>query len=378
MCVAIAISTRQSRSRGRQQRHQERQTIDRETVLKINRHPTRRHRSCAEYEWPPPNESRPHVNTNTQRFNNKALSKRQVGEIREFFDNYERNVKELWEMSNQWTTNKQVLSDSTMTSSKSAENLEFFQQQHDDFVCGIDKKLLMNWERVRKNQSCLTSLSSSASNLLEKSTLLHAQTLSPRSISVCRPPLLLPLSPRKCFYLPEEKIHSNESVVKIRQHFDKSHDKQRHSSGICNVDSASNQNKIGKTKNHNSTNTDYDYDDDDYASDMKYSSHSLEMHRCKNDGVSTSASLFNECDQKIFHLNESATTTTMSTLDMLKINETPITTVKQPPPLEEPLCCQASELHKHQQSALIKNDNISCGNGKDLKDENRKAPHCSH
>lgn len=373
MCTAT--STRQSRSRVRQERHQERRTIDRETVLKINRRPTRRHRSCAEYEWPPPNESRPHVNTNTQRFNNEALSKRQVGEIRDFFDNYERNVKELWEMSNQSTTNKQVLSDSTMTSSKSAENLKFY--QHVDSVCGIDKKLLMNWERVRKNQSCSTSLSSSTSNLLEKSTLLHAQTLSPRSISVCRPPLLLlPPSPRKCFYLPEEKIHSNESVVKIRQHFDKSHDKQRHSSGICNVDSASNQNKIGKTKNHNSiTTVDYDDDDDDdYASDMKHSSHSLEMHRCKNDGVSTSASLFNECDQKIFHLNEFAATSTMSsTLDMLKINETLITTAKQPPtppPLEEPLCYRVSELHELQQSALIKNDKLSCGTGKDLKYEN--------
>lgn len=287
-------------------------------------------------------------------------------------------MKELWEMTNQWTTNKQILSDSTMTSSKSAENLKFYRQkQPDDFVCGIDKKLLMNWERVRKNQSCSTSLSSSTSNLLEKSTRLHAQTLSPRSISVCRPPLLLPPSPRKCFYLPEEKIHSNESVVKIRQHFDKSHDKQRHSSGICNVDSASNQNKIGKTKNHNSTDYDDD-DDDDYASDMKHSSHSLEMHRCKNDGVSTSASLFNECDQKIFQLNEFATTTTMSTLGMLKINETPITTAKQPPPLEEPLCCRVSELHEQQQSSLIKNDNISCGNGKDLKDdENQKASHSS-
>ena len=77
-------------------------------------------------------------------------------------------------------------------------------------------------------------------------------------------------------------------------------------------------------------------------------------------------------------MNEFAATTTMSTLDRLKINETPITTVKQPPPLEEPLCCRASELDEHQQSALIKNDNKSCGNGKDLKHENQKASHCSY
>lgn len=318
-------STRQSRSRVRQQKCRVERTIDRETVLKINRHPTRRHRSCVEFQWPPHNESRPHVNTNTQRFDNKALSKRQVVEIREFFDNYERNSNELWGRLLSGNI-KEDLSDR----SKSAENLKF--DKHNNFACRMNKICQQG-----ENQSCHT-LSSSTSNLLH--IIASERPSSPCSTSVSRPPSSP--SPRKCFYLPEEKIHSNELLVKIRQHFDKSHDKQRHSSGICNVDSASNQNKIGKTKNHNSAS-------------CQHSSECDGVHRCTNDGVLTSPPLFNECDQKIFRLNE------------YSFNESATTTIlplsPHHPPLEEPLCYRVS---KQQQSALIKNDNaISCGVGSD-------------
>lgn len=190
---------------------------------------------------------------------------RQVDEIREFFDNYERNMNELWTRFDNKTND---LSDNMKASSKSAENLKF--NKSNNFVSGIDEICQQD-----KNQSYRT-LSSSTSNLLH-----IIASGSPRSASVSR----CPPSPRKCFYLPEEKIHSNELLVKIRQHFDKSHDKQRHSSGICNVDSASNQNKIGKTKNHKS------------ASVMEQQRHSSEFD-CKNDGDLTSPPLFNERDQK--------------------------------------------------------------------------------
>lgn len=319
-------STRQSRSRFRQKER----AIDRETVLKINRHPTRRHRSCVEFQWPPHNESRPHVNTNTQRFDNKTfLSKRQVVEIRQFFDNYERNMNELWGRLSNDNYNKKDLSDNMKTSSKSAENLKF--DKHNNFVCGIDKTCQQG-----ENQSCHT-LSSSTSNLLH--IIASERSSSPRCASVSRPPSSP--SPRKCFYLPEEKIHSNELLVKIRQHFDKSHDKQQHSSGICNDDIASNQNKIGKTKNHK---------------------HCDEVHRCKNDGVLASPALFNESDQKIFQPNKS--TSKVSKNNLGGFNKSAEIISHKPQALEEPLCYRISK----QQSALIKNDNaISCGVSNDLK-----------
>lgn len=273
---------------------------------------------------------------------------RQVDEIREFFDNYERNMNELWTRFDSIGDNKtHGLSDNMKASSKSAENLKFNKQNN--FVSGICQQ--------NENQSCRT-LSSSTSNLLH-----IIASGSPRSASVSRCPPSSP-SPRKCFYLPEEKIHSNELLVKIRQHFDKSHDKQRHSNGICNVDSASNQNKIAKTKNHKS------------ASVMERQRQSSE-YDCKNDGDLTSAPLFNEDknerDQKIFQLNESDSSATMSTpMDSFKINESAATIFHQQPlPLEEPLCYRVSK-QKQQQSALIKNDNaISCGVGNDFKLETR-------
>lgn len=271
---------------------------------------------------------------------------RQVVEIREFFDNYERNMNKLWgRFPGRHYENKNGLSDNMKPSSKSEENLKF--NKHNNFVSEIDKIYQQD-----ENQSCHT-LSSSTSNLLRIIALERFNSPRSASVSFCCPPSSP--SPRKCFYLPEEKIYSNELLVKIRQHFDKSHDKQRYSSRICNVDSTWNQNKIGTTKNHKSA-----------------SLHSSELdgvQHFKNDGDLTSPlPLFNECDQKIFHLNEFDTSAHCSSaMDSFKFNESTTTVFHhQPLPLEEPLCCRVSK--QKQQSALIKNDNaISCRVGNDLK-----------
>lgn len=126
-----------------------------------------------------------------------------------------------------------------MTSSKSAENLKPDQHRHGD---GIAKMLY--GQHFPKNQSILSSSTPNLSNSLTANTI---------SI-IGSPRLTPPLKPlRKHFYLPEEKIHSNE-LVKIRQHFDKSCSKQN-SSGISNTEADSvavdeNENEVGETKNH--------------------------------------------------------------------------------------------------------------------------------
>lgn len=175
--MLINLATRQSRSRCR---------VDRETVLKINRRggSQRRHRSCCDFQWPPPNEMHPHVNTNTQHFDSGTLSSSLVADIRYFFDNYERNLS---------TGYGQQSSDMNMTSSKSTENVKCDQ---------------------------------------------HEMSMNVRNQSVSTPNLC-PIV-RKCYYLPEEKIHSNK-LLEICQHFDVVDDKQ-YTSGIANVD-------ITETKN---------------------------------------------------------------------------------------------------------------------------------
>lgn len=192
-------------------------------MLKINRHP-RRHRSCCEFQWPPSNESRPHVNTNTQHFDGNMITKTQVAEIRNFFDNYESNMSQLCEMS--FVERRNILSDN-MTVSKSAENLK--SDKHRSTERGIAE--MFYGQYFPKNQSIL---SSSTPNLS-----------SPNDGSSRLMPLLRPL--HKYFYLPEEKIHSNE-LVKIRQHFDKSYDKHD-SSGISNRADEVGDDKIAQTKN---------------------------------------------------------------------------------------------------------------------------------
>jgi hypothetical protein len=195
-------------------------------VLKINRHP-RRHRSCCEFQWPPSNDTRPHVNTNTQRFEGNMITKTQVTEIRNFFDNYESNMSQLWsEMS--FIEHRKDLSDN-MTASKSAENLKSDQHQKQSNEDGIAK--MFYGQHFPKNQSILSSSTPNLSSPIDGSSRLM--------------PLLRPL--HKYFYLPEEKIHSNE-LVKIRQHFDKSYDKHD-SSGISNKSDEVRDDKIAQTKN---------------------------------------------------------------------------------------------------------------------------------
>lgn len=166
------------------------------------------------------------------------ITKKQVAEIRDFFDNYEWNMNQLWgDVTSSERHNK--LSDN-MTSSKSAENLKSDQHRHED---GIAKMLY--GQHFPKNQSIL---SSSTPNLSDSSTATNNDNSSSRLL-----PLLQPL--RKYFYLPEDKIHSSE-LVKKRQHFDKSYDKQD-STGISNkltnsVGGEGENSKIGQTKNRSS------------------------------------------------------------------------------------------------------------------------------
>lgn len=324
---------RQSRSRCR---------IDRDTVLKINRRLPTRHRSCGDFQWPPTSESHPHVNTNTQRFDNKMLSKKQVAEISDFFDNYERYVKELYD-----TSHYQYISDN-MTSSKSTENLKF--DQHD--VNGIDKM-----------------------SMLEQSRKLDGENQSISTPNLCRPisSSLLYLKPlpvlRKCYYLPEEKIHSNK-LLKIRQHFDKSCDvvdkQESYSTGISNksipavkhdemsIGEELKQNKINKTKNH-----------------------SLVVNEEMEEiCASCSCTSLNKYDQKISQLNKVLSTESNSDCSgtnkttMIKFNESPCEPQDKPAVNESSTAStqtadieQNSKIHLQQQpSALIKYDNaISCG-----------------
>lgn len=163
---------------------------------------------------------------------------KQVAEIRAFFDNYESSMNQMWSEMTCYERHNN-LSDN-MTSSKSAENLKPDQLGHGD---GIAKMLYGH--HFPKNQSILSSSTPNLSNSLTANTI---------SI-IGSPRLTPPLKPlRKYFYLPEEKIHSNE-LVKIRQHFDKSCSKQN-SNGISNsgaADSAAvdeNENEVCGTENH--------------------------------------------------------------------------------------------------------------------------------
>jgi hypothetical protein len=127
------------------------------------------------------------------------ITKTQVAEIRDFFDNYETNMSQVWsEMS--FVERRNDLSDN-MTASKSAENLKSDQHRLQSNGDGIPK--MFYGQHFPKNQSILSSSTPNLSSPIDGSSRLM--------------PLLRPL--HKYFYLPEEKIHSNE-LVKIRQHFE--------------------------------------------------------------------------------------------------------------------------------------------------------------
>lgn len=226
------------------------------------------------------------------------ITKKQVAEIRDFFDNYERNMNQLWSgMTDNERHNS--LSDN-MTSSKSAENLKSDERQHGD---GIVKMLY--GQHFRKNQSPLAS--SSTPNLSNSFA-------SPRLM-----PLLRPL--RKYFYLPEDKIHSSELVEK-RQHFDKSYGKQN-SSGISNSSDSVGVERIGATKNH---------DDKDSPSPPLKGKFSSSL---------------SECDQKILQSNDSQTN------DAIKINESSVAL--------EPSRSSAPTLIKNNNSIVCGRSDPKCG-----------------
>lgn len=161
------------------------------------------------------------------------ISKKQVAEIRNFFDNYETNMKALWEPLPELSSRYNDLCVINMTTSKSVEYLD--SHQHSSIAVTPFSKLYLG-----ENQS---------NQVFSKSTPnLPISSSGTTSTTTIKKPL------GKCFYLPEEKIHSNE-LGKIRQHFDKSYDKQESTSGISICDSViaavmENQNKIGKTKNN--------------------------------------------------------------------------------------------------------------------------------
>jgi hypothetical protein len=155
------------------------------------------------------------------------ITKTQVAEIRDFFDNYETNMSQVWGGMS-FVERRNNLSDN-MTASKSAENLKSDQHRLRSDGNGIAK--MFYGQHFPKNQSILSSSTPNLSSPIDGSSRLM--------------PLLRPL--HKYFYLPEEKIHSNE-LVKIRQHFDKSNDKHD-SNGISNKSDEVGDDKIAQTKN---------------------------------------------------------------------------------------------------------------------------------
>lgn len=201
--------------------------IDRETVLRINRCPSRRHRSLCDTEWPPEGEERPHVNTNTQRFDEKKITRKQVAGIREFFDNYEMTMDEWWNRDRNMTL---------AGSSKSAENLSASFNGH------ATRRLKYAFphaepaeEKENMNSNCANDdddgNQSQFQQTFSTSTPNLSSTLLPSS-PTCR--LLSLFSPlQRDFRLPEEQQPSE--MGRTRQRFNKSHDKSCETR-ISNVD----------------------------------------------------------------------------------------------------------------------------------------------
>jgi hypothetical protein len=186
-------------------------------------------------------------------------------------------MSQLWsEMS--FVERRNNLSDN-MTSSKSAENLKSDQHRQRSNEDGIAK--MFYGQHFPKNQSILSYSTPNLSQPNDGSSRLM-------------PLLQQPL--QKYFYLPEEKIHSNE-LVKIRQHFDKSYDKQD-SSGISNKSDEVGKSKIGKTKNQ-----------------------SENFSKIKGENVSSS---LNECTQKILQSNEEALIKLQPPLEPNRITALPL------------------------------------------------------
>lgn len=208
------VEARKGRSRSRS-RHR---IIDREAVLKINR----RHRSC-EFAWPPVMENQPLTNTNSQRFDKNIITKKKIAEIKQFFDNYEDNLKEPWHMTATERNTKSC--DNLTSSSNSAENEHFHLKCYKNDGSKIFRG---NKNRRPKTPTTETTTFNHSHWPPSISTSLSTPNLSIEVLTKTVASLPKPLN--KYFYLPEEKIHSNE-LNKIRQHFDKSNDKHNYTIG---------------------------------------------------------------------------------------------------------------------------------------------------
>lgn len=226
-----ASNERQSRARFK---------IDRDTVLRINRCPSRRHRSLCDTEWPPKEEERPHVNTNTQRFDARKITRNQVAGIRGFFDNYETTMDE-------WRAR-----DRNMTlagSSASAENLRTLNGHATQspipriIVDAVDDENQSQFQQI---------LSTSTPNL----------SLLPSSPTCRLLSLFKPL--QSDFHMPSAMQNEPCALEGARQRFDKSHNKPCEP-GISKVDDAGRQDADGDVNFESQTisqsnNSDFPYE----------------------------------------------------------------------------------------------------------------------
>lgn len=212
-----ASNERQSRARFK---------IDRDTVLRINRSPSRRHRSLCDTEWPPKEEERPHVNTNTQRFDARKITRNQVAGIRGFFDNYETTMDE-------WRAR-----DRNMTlagSSASAENLRTLNGHATQspipriIVDAVDDENQSQFQQI---------LSTSTPNL----------SLLPSSPTCRLLSLFKPL--RSDFHMPSAVQNEPCALEGARQRFNELHDKSC-SEGESNIHDASQHDVNGSKEDVN-------------------------------------------------------------------------------------------------------------------------------
>lgn len=166
-------------------------------------------------------ENQPLTNTNSQRFDKNMITKKKIAEIKQFFDNYEDNLKEPWHMTATERNTKSC--DNLTSSSKSAENEHFHLKCYKN-----DGSKIFRGNKNRRPKTQTTTTFNHSHWPPSISTSLSTPNLSIEVLTKTVASLPKPLN--KYFYLPEEKIHSNE-LNKIRQHFDKSNDKHNYTIG---------------------------------------------------------------------------------------------------------------------------------------------------
>ena len=231
------VEARKGRSRSRHR------IIDREAVLKINR----RHRSC-EFTWPPMMANERLTNSNSQRFDKSMITKKKIAEIKQFFDNYEDNLKELWHMT---ATERNTKSCDNLTSSSNSAENEYF---HLKCYKNYGSKIFRGYKnrRPKTPTTTITTTFNHSYWLPSITTSLSTPNLSKIEVLTKTVATLPKPSLNKYFYLPEEKLNSNE-LNKIRQHFDKSNDKHHYTIGsefIQVKNQSENEKEITATKCH--------------------------------------------------------------------------------------------------------------------------------